>query len=69
MPMAPLNYLVSCGDRAASIATLTWGVLLISIAVTVIISILVAIAVWRRKPLATGEPGAPLPVLRAGGGT
>ena len=32
MPMAPLNYLVSFGARAASIATLTWDVLLISIA-------------------------------------
>jgi len=68
MPMAPLNYLVSFGDRAASIATLTWGVLLISIAVTVIISVLVAIAVWRRKPL-VAAPGDRLPVAGSGGGT
>jgi hypothetical protein len=67
LPIAPLNYLVRNGARAASIATLTSGVLLIAIAVAVIISILVAIAVWRRKPL-IGEPGDRLPVGLSGGG-
>lgn len=66
--MAPLNYLVSYGARAASIATLTWGVLLISIAVMVIISVLVAAAVWRRKPLIATVPGEQLPVSGSGGG-
>jgi cytochrome c oxidase subunit II len=65
--MAPLSYLVSFGARAASIATLTWGVLLISIAVTVIVSVLLAIAIWHRKPLA-GIPGDRLPVSGSGGG-
>jgi cytochrome c oxidase subunit 2 len=68
MVMAPLNYLVSYGERAASIATLTWGVLLISIAVTVIISALVAAAVWRREPLIASAPGDKLPVSGSGGG-
>jgi hypothetical protein len=51
--MAPLYYLVRRGARAASIATLTCGVSLIFLAVTLIISVLVAVAVWRRtRPLA-----------------
>jgi hypothetical protein len=63
--MAPLSYLVSFGARAASIATLTWGVLLISIAVTVIVSVLLAIAIWHRKPLA-GDTWRSAPRKRLG---
>jgi len=68
LPMAPLNYLVSHGERAASIATLTWGVLLVSVAVTLIVTALVVAAIWRRKPLAAAAPGERLPVGGSTGG-
>jgi len=45
---APLQYLTGAGDKATPVVWLTWGVLLISIAVIVIISLLLAGAIWHR---------------------
>lgn len=47
---------------------LTWAVLIVSIAVIVIISILVAGAIWRRPGFAASAPGSQLPLQRAEGG-
>jgi cytochrome c oxidase subunit II len=44
----PLDYLHGAGDKAYPVVALTWGVLIISIAVVVIISLLLAGAIWRR---------------------
>lgn len=44
----PLDYLHGAGDKATPVVALTWGVTIISIAVIVIISLLVAGAIWRR---------------------
>lgn len=45
---APLQYLTGAGDKAAPVVTLTWGLLIISIAVIAIIGLLLAAAIWRR---------------------
>jgi len=58
---APLDYLHSSGTRADSVVALTWGVLAISVAVIVIISLLVAAAVWRRPGMAM-PPGTRTPL-------
>jgi cytochrome c oxidase subunit 2 len=45
----PLSYLVGYGDKADPVVSLTWGLLIISIAVVVIITALVVIGVARRR--------------------
>jgi cytochrome c oxidase subunit 2 len=45
---APLQYLSGAGDKAISLAPLTWGVLLISVTVIVVIVMLLAAAIWHR---------------------
>ncbi len=45
---APLQYLTGAGEKAAPVVSLTWGLLIISIAVIVIIALLLAGAIWRR---------------------
>ena len=45
---APLQYLTGAGDKAAPVVALTWGVLIISLAVILIIGLLLAGAIWRR---------------------
>jgi cytochrome c oxidase subunit 2 len=52
----PLDYLHGSGDKAMPVVALTWGVTIISIAVIVVISLLVAGAVWRR-PGTVAAPG------------
>jgi cytochrome c oxidase subunit 2 len=49
---APLQYLSGAGEKAVPVVWLTWGVLLISIAVTVIIGLLLIGAIWHRPGLA-----------------
>ena len=44
---APLSYLRGYGQKADTVAWLTWGVLVISLAVTMIIALLLAAAIWR----------------------
>src|SRR5438270_11165655 len=46
---APLNYLTSAGARANMILPLTWGVLIISISVCIIVCGLLAAAIFRRR--------------------
>jgi cytochrome c oxidase subunit II len=59
----PLDYLHAAGSRADPVVPLTWGVTLVSIAVIVIFSALVAAAIWRRPTLQqrTGEKSALIP--------
>ncbi|HEX3667439.1 MAG TPA: cytochrome c oxidase subunit II [Rhizomicrobium sp.] len=64
---APLNYLLGHGTKAYPVVALTWGVLLISVAVIAIISFLVIGAIWRRPGIATGAPGTRLEVSSAEG--
>jgi cytochrome c oxidase subunit II len=54
---APLQFLTGAGSKALPVVWLTWGVLLVSLAVIVIISLLLAWAIWHRPALrmAVGE--------------
>jgi cytochrome c oxidase subunit II len=65
---APLNYLTSFGTKADATRPLTWGVMLISIAVVVIISLLLIGAIWRRPGLAPVTPGERMHVGPDSGG-
>ncbi|HEX6860756.1 MAG TPA: cytochrome c oxidase subunit II [Caulobacteraceae bacterium] len=65
---APLNYLTSSGASTDPVTLLTWGLLLISVAVVVIISVLVARGVSRQKPWLRREKTADVPVTREGDG-
>ena len=65
---APLNYLTSFGAKADATRPLTWGVTLISLAVIIIITLLVAGAIWRRPGLAPMAPGARIDVGPESGG-
>jgi cytochrome c oxidase subunit 2 len=65
---APLTYLQGFGDRATPVVGLTWGELIISAGVVLVISALLAVAIWRRPPPAPAEPGARLEVLSSGSG-
>ncbi|HEX4270485.1 MAG TPA: cytochrome c oxidase subunit II, partial [Rhizomicrobium sp.] len=56
---APLQYLSGAGEKAAPVVWLTWGVLLISIAVVVIITLLLAGAIWHRPGLAWSAGARP----------
>jgi cytochrome c oxidase subunit 2 len=64
---APLNFLSGYGDRADPVVGLTWGVLLVSLAVSVIIAALVAIAIWHRPGIKAPAPGLSLEVRRSQG--
>jgi cytochrome c oxidase subunit 2 len=59
---APLNYLTGAGDKADPVVSLTWGVTIISIGVIVIISLLVAGAIWRRPGIGLQPAGSRLAV-------
>jgi cytochrome c oxidase subunit 2 len=65
---APLNYLLGHGDKAYPVVALTWGVLLIAVAVIAIISLLVAGAIWRRPGIGMQAPGTRLELSGAEGG-
>jgi cytochrome c oxidase subunit 2 len=58
MIAAPLQYLTSAGSKAAPVVALTWGMLVISVAVIVSISALLAGAIWRRPGTRTIDPAA-----------
>jgi len=49
---APLQYLSGAGDKATPVVALTWGVLLVSIVVVLLIGLLLVAAIWRRRPAA-----------------
>jgi cytochrome c oxidase subunit 2 len=61
---APLNYLSSFGSKADSILNLTWGLLIISILVVVVMTALVLWAVFRSRSsvVEEGEVGSESPV-------
>jgi|SRR5579859_548097 cytochrome c oxidase subunit II len=65
---APMNYLEGSGARAAPVVPLTWGVLLISVAVIVIISVLVVTAIFRRRPAEAVDAAHKAPLVATGGG-
>ena len=65
---APLNYLLGHGDKAYPVVALTWGVLLVSVAVVAIIALLVIAAIWRRPGLAAQTPGTRLELSAPEGG-
>lgn len=66
-PAAPLQYLTGAGQRAFPVVALTWGVLIISVAVIVIIAALLAGAIWHRPGL-TWVKGGKGPVAPHAGG-
>jgi len=65
---APLNYLFGYGDKAYPVVGLTWGVLIVSVLVILVISLLVAGAIWRRPGVAAQAPGSVLPLGQPEGG-
>ncbi len=65
---APLNFLSGYGTRADPVVALTWGVLLVSVAVSLIIALLLAAAIGRRPGIAVQPPGTRLPLESPAGG-
>ena len=65
---APLNYLTSHGTKADKVLTLTWGVMIVSIAVVLVIACLLLWSIWRRPGMAAPAPGSKLAVERPKGG-
>jgi cytochrome c oxidase subunit II len=64
----PLNYLVGYGTKAYPVVGLTWGLLIISIVVSLIFLILVPLGIWRRHyPRGTLALEA-VPIERRGSG-
>lgn len=63
MTPTPLSYLSSAGPAAAPLTRLAWGLGGVSVAVTVIVALLLAWGLWRRRP----APGAPDSDLEATG--
>jgi cytochrome c oxidase subunit 2 len=60
----PLNYLRSFGPAADPLAALGWGLIAISLAVTAIIAVLLALAIFRHRDTDRPGTGEPLPVTR-----
>jgi cytochrome c oxidase subunit 2 len=67
LAQTPLGYLKGFGPRAASEQSLTWGLLIISIVMTVIITLLVLVGVMLRRARGVDEPQVVL-VERRGNG-
>ncbi|HZD26876.1 MAG TPA: cytochrome c oxidase subunit II [Alphaproteobacteria bacterium] len=65
---APMYYLHSFGSQGKPIATLTWGLLGLSVAVVLIISVAVVVGVLLRRTRAVPLTAGRLPVERAGSG-
>ena len=57
---APLQYLTGAGDKAAPVVALTWGTIVISLGVIVIIAALLAGGIWKNpsRVMAVGEKTA-----------
>jgi len=64
----PMSYLQGHGASSDSVAQLTWGLLGVSIAVVVIVSLLLAAGLWRHRNAPEMKPGDNLPVERSRGG-
>lgn len=63
-----MNYLRSFGPAADPVCRLNWGLMAISIAVCVIITALVLLAIFRKRPRMTADLDGRLPVGPAKGG-
>ena len=58
---APLGYLRTYGPRADPVTALTWGLIVLSLAVIAIVSTLVIAGIWlRRRPAGTDAAAEPL---------
>ncbi len=64
----PMNFLATDGPRADPATALTWGLLILSVAVVMIITIAVVWGVAARRERHPATSLAQLPVARAGGG-
>ncbi len=64
----PMYYLQAFGSRAQSILPLTWGLLILAIAVVVIICVLLLIAVFTRRSRAGHAPEGDIPLGRGESG-
>jgi len=65
---SPLNYLRSSGPAADPITQLGWGLLAISLLVTLIIAVLLVMAIFRRREKLTADAQGRMPVGRGAGG-
>jgi len=65
---APMSYLATDGAAADPVTQLGWGLLAISTAVVVIVALLLAWALWRRRPALALDADGRLPVARTGPG-
>jgi cytochrome c oxidase subunit 2 len=63
----PLQYLTGAGDKAGPVVSLTWGVIIISVIVMLVITGLLAGAIWHRPGL-TMAPGEKSAIGRDEGG-
>lgn len=68
MSDGPMFYLATAGASADPVTRLGWGLLAISCAVVLIVAILLAWALWRRRPELASDPQGRLPVARTGPG-
>lgn len=64
---APLQYLTGAGDKAAPVVSLTWGVIVISTIVMIVIAALLIGAIWHR-PGVVMRPGEKSDVAPDSGG-
>jgi cytochrome c oxidase subunit 2 len=67
-PTPPLNYLQAFGRKAETIASLTWALLILSIAVVVIVAALTLLGVLRRRTSLVATDARREPVVRPTGG-
>jgi cytochrome c oxidase subunit 2 len=63
---APLGYLSGFGAKAYPVTSLTWGLLIISILVSIIIAALVVVGIWLKRSGTDSAIGVPL--MRGQGG-
>ena len=64
----PMYYLHSFGARGSTIASLTWGLFILSITVVAVIAVLVIGGVFSRRDPTPRTIGMPVPVTRGEGG-
>lgn len=64
----PLNYMRSAGPAADPLTQLGWGLLIISLLVTLIIAVLLVLAIFRRRGKANVDAQGRLPLGRGAGG-
>jgi cytochrome c oxidase subunit II len=64
----PMTYLIGHGTKAYPVVALTWGTLIISIVVVLIVGVLLIAALMRRRPVLVPDRAGRLPVILPGGG-